>query len=62
MNEPRNIGQANGKILVMEEDSALRTLIGKMLTNHGYEINPARDGIEAIELYQIAQASGPLMQ
>jgi len=56
MNEPRNIGQAIGKILVMEEDSGVRTLIGKILTKYGYEVSSARDGIEAIELYQSAQA------
>jgi len=36
----------------MEEDSAVRTLIGKMLVKHGYEVSSARDGIKAIELYQ----------
>lgn len=58
MNETRNKGQAIGKILVMEEDSGVRTLIGKILTIYGYEVSSARDGIEAIELYQSAQAIG----
>ena len=56
--EPLNIGQAIGKILVMEEDSALRTLIGRMLAKYGYEVSSARDGEEAIALYRNAQASG----
>jgi len=58
MNEPRNIGQAIGKILVMEEDSSLRRLIGMVLARHGYEVDYSRDGAEAIDLYQRAQASG----
>ena len=58
MNETRNIDQAIGKILVMEENSGVRTLIGTILTRYGYEVSSARDGIEAIELYRSAQTSG----
>jgi len=58
MHEPRNLGQAIAKILVMEEESALRTVFEKILTKYGYEVSSARDGIEAIALYQSAQASG----
>jgi len=58
MNEPRNKGRAIGKILVMEEYLEVRILIGKILTKYGYEVSSARDGIEAIELYQSAQATG----
>jgi DNA-binding NtrC family response regulator len=56
MNEPRNIGQAIGKILVMEEEDFLRKLVESMLTQNGFQVVCAKDGAEAIRLYQSAQA------
>ena len=58
MSEPRNPDQTNGKILVMEEDASLRKLVCRLLTTIGYEASSAKDGVEAIQLYQLAQASG----
>jgi len=56
MNEPRNIGQTVGKILVMEEDDSIRRVIEKMLTQKGLEVVCSKDGAEAIGLYQSSQA------
>ncbi len=56
MNEPRNIGQTVGKILVMEEDDSLRRVIERMLTKKGFEVVCSKDGAEAIGLYQSSQA------
>ena len=55
MSELRNIGQAIGKILVMEEEDFIRKLIEKMLTQKRFQVICAKDGDEAIELYQSAQ-------
>jgi CheY-like chemotaxis protein len=47
-----------GKILVMEDEEALRELSGKMLERLGYEAELAKDGAEAIELYKRAMDAG----
>lgn len=56
MNEPRNISQAIGNIIVMEESDSIRKLIEKILTQKGFDVVCAKDGAEAIEFYQSAQA------
>jgi PAS domain S-box-containing protein len=47
-----------GKILVMDDDEAVRDVAGAMLGKLGYETTPAGDGAEAIELYERARKSG----
>jgi len=47
-----------GKLLVMDDEEALRTLLVQFLVRFGHEVQSARDGAEAIDLYQAAQASG----
>jgi PAS domain S-box-containing protein len=48
----------SGRILVMDDEEALRKLLAEMLKRLGYEVECAREGAEAIELYQKAKASG----
>jgi signal transduction histidine kinase/ActR/RegA family two-component response regulator len=47
-----------GKLLVMDDEEALRTLWDRSLTKLGYEVQSACDGAEAIALYESAKASG----
>jgi signal transduction histidine kinase/ActR/RegA family two-component response regulator len=47
-----------GKILVMDDEETVRTLLTHVLTTLGYEVLSARDGAEAIDLYEAAMASG----
>ena len=47
-----------GKILVMDDEEAVREVAGNMLKFLGYKVEFARDGIEAIELYKKAKESG----
>jgi two-component system cell cycle sensor histidine kinase/response regulator CckA len=55
---PAVIPPARGRrVLVAEDEDAVRRLIQRILSEHGYEVVVARDGEEALEL---AQASGPL--
>jgi two-component system cell cycle sensor histidine kinase/response regulator CckA len=49
---------AKGKILVMDDEDLVRTVAGKMLEFLGYEAILARNGEEAVELYQIHKAAG----
>ena len=47
-----------GKLLVMDDEEALRTLLVQFLVRFGHEVQSARDGAEAIDLYQAALSSG----
>ena len=48
----------SGRILVMDDEEALRKLLAQILERLGYEVECAREGAEAIELYQRAKDSG----
>lgn len=47
-----------GKILVMDDEEIVRNVVGEMLRSIGYEVEFARDGAEAIEVYKKAGESG----
>ena len=48
----------SGRILVMDDEEALRNLVRAVLTNLGYEVETAADGAEAIALLESAMLSG----
>ena len=50
--------KGTGRLLVMDDEDAVRTLLDRSLTNLGYEVQCARDGAEAIALYESAKRSG----
>jgi CheY-like chemotaxis protein len=45
------------RLLVMDDDEALRVLFTAVLTSLGYEVQAAADGAEAVALYEIAKAT-----
>jgi PAS domain S-box-containing protein len=47
-----------GRILVMDDEEVVRGVACEMLRRIGYEVEFARDGTEAIELYKRARESG----
>ena len=47
-----------GRILVMDDEEAVREVAQGMLETLGYSVTLAKDGTEAIEIYQVAMASG----
>jgi PAS domain S-box-containing protein len=47
----------SGKILVVDDEEMLRELLSAMLTSLGYEVVCARDGMEAVAVYQRAQTA-----
>jgi PAS domain S-box-containing protein len=47
-----------GRILVMDDEEAVRDVTRGMLESFGYSVTLARDGAEAIALYEQAMASG----
>ena len=52
------IRPGTGRLLVMDDEETLRTLLERALTRLGYEVESASDGAEAIALYEAARASG----
>lgn len=51
-------GNGKGKTLVMDDEEAIRDLAGQMLRFLGYQVEFARDGDEAIQLYRQAREAG----
>jgi PAS domain S-box-containing protein len=53
--QKRFFGQ--GRILVMDDEADILTLVREMLQMMGYEVETARDGVEALQRYQTAKQS-----
>lgn len=43
---------AGGRVLVMDDEDSIRDIVGDILNFHGYEVDFAKNGEEAISLYQ----------
>jgi signal transduction histidine kinase/CheY-like chemotaxis protein len=52
------LGAVTGRLLVMDDQETIRLLLTNVLTILGYEALSARDGAEAIDLFEAARASG----
>jgi PAS domain S-box-containing protein len=48
------IADGQGRILVMDDEQVIRELSGEMLHSLGYEVEFARNGMEAVEIYRKA--------
>ena len=47
-----------GRILVMDDEELVREVAGEMLSSLGYEVSFAKDGSEAISMYETAKLNG----
>jgi len=54
----RDYMTGSGRILIMDDEDIVRDVTGDILTMLGYEVDFAKDGKEAIELYKKAKESG----
>jgi PAS domain S-box-containing protein len=52
------VGGEKLKILLMDDEEAIVKAVSEMLEYYGYQVIPARDGAQAIHLYQQALESG----
>jgi two-component system cell cycle sensor histidine kinase/response regulator CckA len=50
--------KAQGRILVMDDESTIRMLLGRILKGAGYEVELTEDGVKAIQKYIEAKESG----
>jgi PAS domain S-box-containing protein len=50
--------KGSGRILVMDDEEAVREAAGEVLRHVGYDASFARDGAEAVDLYRRARESG----
>ena len=53
----RSVVAGEGKILLMDDEEMIRDMASEMLSLLGYEVDVARDGEEAVELYCLAKDS-----
>jgi PAS domain S-box-containing protein len=44
--------EGGGTVLLVEDEQSLRKMVGIMLTNMGYTVLQAKDGVEAVEMFQ----------
>jgi CheY-like chemotaxis protein len=58
LEEDGEVIAGSGKILVMDDEPMVLNVLGKMLLTLGYEVEFAKDGMKAIELYTQAQDTG----
>ena len=47
------VQSGTGRLLVMDDEESIRTLLDRVLTKFGYEVRTARDGAEAIDLDEV---------
>ncbi|GAG04449.1 unnamed protein product, partial [marine sediment metagenome] len=50
--------KGSGKILFMDDEKSIRETVFKMLTYMGYDVESAKDGVEAIKLYEKSRDNG----
>jgi two-component system cell cycle sensor histidine kinase/response regulator CckA len=53
----KNIKQAGGKILIMDDDEIIRKMLKNMLNLAGYQVEASADGVEALAKYKQAMDS-----
>jgi len=58
MIQPEKPAIRTGRILLMDDEKMIRDLVEQMLNRFGYDVELAKDGDEAIELYKKATDSG----
>ena len=46
--------QGHGRILVMDDETFIRDVLGRLFTHFGYEVGYAKDGAEALTIYKAA--------
>jgi CheY-like chemotaxis protein len=51
------VAEGGGKVLLMDDEDSVRQVATEMLCTLGYEVEVARDGAEAIDLYRSAKGS-----
>lgn len=56
--EEKNLLSGFGKVLIMDDEELVREMAAEMLKNLGYEVQIAKDGTEAIALYQKEMKNG----
>lgn len=56
--QKENIVTGKGKILLLDDEDTVRTVTGKILNRLGYNVDFAKNGTEAIEIYKKAKENG----
>jgi len=59
MSKTESRGRYHGRILFMDDEEAIRDLIGMLLRSHGYEVTLVGDGDGVVTAYNDAISQGP---
>jgi len=51
-NAPAHMRKGHGRILIMDDESFIRDVLGRLFTHFGYEVGYAKDGAEALIAYK----------
>lgn len=54
----QKIESGKGKILIMDDEDMVRTVAGELLAHLGYQVNFARDGAEAVSIFEGCMKTG----
>jgi PAS domain S-box-containing protein len=57
-NSVHSVVTGEGRILLLDDEELIREMVRDMLSLLGYDVDVAKDGEEAVELYRSAKASG----
>jgi PAS domain S-box-containing protein len=55
--QPVTVHRGAGRILVMDDEEPIRRLLARMLAGLGYEVAAAKEGAEAVRMFEEAKAS-----
>jgi two-component system, cell cycle sensor histidine kinase and response regulator CckA len=55
---PVAVHRGTGRILVMDDEEPIRRLLARMLSGLGYEVETAKEGAEAVRMFEDAKATG----
>lgn len=56
--KPKFAQTGHGKILLMDDEDTIRSVVGEMLTYSGYQVVSAKDGSEAVAVYKSSFENG----
>ena len=51
----RNVASDKGRVLVVDDEAAIRALVAKIIERAGFDVDTARDGREAIEKLEASE-------
>jgi PAS domain S-box-containing protein len=55
---PQAVPSGSGRVLIMDDERAIRKIASRILTSAGYEVELAKEGAEAVAMFRAAENAG----